>query len=172
MQSATKQYASYRDTYFRMMKVLEESTLPKAEIDFLSNAVLQATRRRFRSIANGLKSRMASRYHTLEACRGQSGGQRDEEHAVPLNLIHNRILNISGPCDGDLPSLSGDLKDLQALLEHHLLVVDVTPQQHATLKKTKMPKGWTWFGDVMARYKEGDGLAYYEAGACPHCAAR
>jgi hypothetical protein len=67
------------------------------------------------------------------------------EHAVPLNLIHDRILGLDA-IDNKL-----DFQGIIDLLLGHFRCVHLTRDQHRQLPAL-MPQGWIWGGDCFARY--------------------
>jgi hypothetical protein len=81
---------------------------------------------------------------------GVEGNELDLEidHAVPLNLIHDRILGL------DNPRVALDKKEAVKFLVDHFFCVHLTREQHRQLRGNSMPPGWEWGDDPFARYHE------------------
>lgn len=174
IQVAAKLYALVRDQHHELKERITATVADSAHRRRMLQEAEPDVRARFRRIATRLMQKSGVDIpHRPEVCYlnrdPATRERRDREHAVPLALIHDRILGLrKGPRDDVVPPPKTS-DEIAALLTHHIRVIGVTKLQHASLPAS-MPAEWQWFGEPMARYH---GLLHVdEDGRCGHCRDR
>ncbi|RYH28828.1 MAG: hypothetical protein EON54_23025, partial [Alcaligenaceae bacterium] len=171
IQVAAKLYVLVRDQHHELKKRIRESVDDGVERARMLQEAEPDVRARFRRIATRLMQKSGVEIpHRPEVCYSNPDTvkrqRRDREHAVPLSMIHDRILGVPRRWDGG--ALQPQRQDeIAKFLAHHILVVGVTKEQHAHVLPGAMPEGWHWFGDPMARYRGH--LDIDEDGKCEYC---
>jgi len=171
IQVAAKMYALVRDQHLQLKECIRDSVEDGVQRKRMLQESEPDVRARFRRIATRLMQKAGVEIpHRPEVCYSNpdpvSRERREREHAVPLAMIHDRILGLRAPWDGDVPPPQST-DEIADLLRHHIRVIGVTKNQHARVLPAKMPDGWQWFGDPMARYRGR--LDVSEDGKCEHC---
>lgn len=139
---AAQLYFSRREQYRNALATIE--TIADPEVRYvLAKALTAHVRRVYRGISTGLTTRMGCRLSTLS--EGYEGPVH-VEHAVPLRLIHNRLLGITqqGAVDPDAYDLFPDPASIQDFVEAFIVGVKVTPAEHAMLNAHNMHGEWDW----------------------------
>ena len=113
----------------------------------LQQALTVWIRRKFRGISSALTTRMGCR---LSCLPDGYEGPIEVEHAVPLRIIHNRILGLypNGAIDQNTGNILPTTEDVEAYVRAFVIGVLVTPQQHALLPAQAMNSDWNWLADV------------------------
>jgi hypothetical protein len=171
IQVAARLYGLTRDQHFELRERITNTVEDIAQRDRLLQETEPDVRARFRRIATRLMQRAGADIpHRPEVCPKHpdpaARQRRDREHAVPLALIHNRILNLPPPWSNEAPA-PATVEEIAAILRHHIRVIGVTRGQHANVLPATMPPDWRWFDAPMARYQGH--LEIDADGKCEHC---
>lgn len=151
MQEAAKEaamkYRMRREVYRNALLAIE-SIPDRHTKKFIQAALLAYVRARFRDISSELTQRIGCRLTCLEdGCQERS----EVEHAVPLNLIHDRILGIKGKLgkvDNETCDIFQTEESIQAYVTAFMVGVRVTSEQHRRLKGHSMHGEWKWLADM------------------------
>jgi hypothetical protein len=173
---AAHKYYDARDMYRRICDVLTAMPhLDPGMQEAMRRGALQRTRAIFRTISSDLTRRTGAAF-----CTGNGGAEKPHtEHAVPLRLIHDRILGVtaSGKSDPTTWHMFDTAEAIQKFVASFVVGVLVAPSDHTALNKEfkcDMPKEWEWDekaegnAGVMGRYRS-IGLAYHPRGGCMRC---
>lgn len=171
IQVAAKLYALVRDQHNELKDRISRSVVDAIQRNRMLQEAEPDVRARFRRIATRLMQKSGVEIpHRPEVCYSNpdvaNRQRRDREHAVPLAMIHDRILGLPKQWDGDIPQ-PYTAAEIANLLSHHVRVIGVTKNQHAHVLPAAMPEGWQWFQDPMARYLGCLDIA--DDGKCVHC---
>lgn len=147
VEEAAKKYLMQREVY-RNALLVAKGIPDKHTEKFTHAALLSYVRARFRDISSELTKRIGCRLTCLPV--GYQGSF-EVEHAVPLNLIHDRILGFKGQlCNVD--DVSTDIfptvESIQAYVAAFMVGVQVTSSQHRQLKGHSMHGEWKWLCDI------------------------
>lgn len=171
IQVAAKLYALVRDQHHELKERIRTSVADTAHRARMLREAEPDVRARFRRIATRLMQKSGVDIpHRPEVCYRHpdpaTRQRRDREHAVPLALIHDRILGLPKHQRDAVAPPPESAEDIAKMLAHHVRVIGVTKAQHAALPAS-MPDEWQWFDDPMARYRGN--LHIDVDGACEHC---
>lgn len=101
------------------------------------------------------------------------------EHAVPLRLIHNRILGVTanGIDDPQTRDLFDSEEAIEDFVARFVVGVQVAAGEHRRLNAqfmSTMPEGWAWTTEavgssgLMGRY-HSIGIRHHARGGCERC---
>jgi hypothetical protein len=144
--TAAFQYCTQRQKYRTALAMI--ATITDKDIqNCLRSALTAHARRKFRGISTALTERLGCRLSCLP--EGHEGVFQIE-HAIPLKLIHNRILGIhpDGTVDHNTYDIFAKEKDIEAYVRAFMVGVLVTPQQHSLLNAQAMNDEWKWLADM------------------------
>jgi hypothetical protein len=144
---AAAKYWMQREAY-RNALLMTESIADNHTKEFTQAALIAYVRARFRDISSELTKRIGCRLTCLpDGCKERS----EVEHAVPLNLIHDRILGVKGRLgnvDHETRDILPTVKSIQAYVAAFMVGVQVTSTQHRQLKGHSMHDEWKWLADM------------------------
>ena len=169
-QAAAEEYSRVREDFQRVDLQLRQMAIANEKDRATLRKPWRASARgRMRGISNRV-ARLNIEITTQGACLAVAAGQPiDIEHAVPVNLVHNRLLGIDrGGREAAAESGLPDLAAVTGFIRTFVLGVRVTPLEHKTLLPQTMPEGsreWS-LETRMARYEN---LAFHRMGECEHC---
>lgn len=145
--TAAAQYWAQRQRYRSALDTI--ATIADDDIKHsLRKALTAHVRGKFRGLSRALTTRMECRL----SCLPDNWKEPIQvEHAVPLNLIHNRLLGIqrNGDIDHDTYNLLPTIQDIEAYVRAFVVGVLVTPGQHALLNAWAMNGEWAWLADSL-----------------------
>ena len=169
-QAAAEDYWRARENFQRVDLQLRQMAIGnEVDRETLRGAWRASARRKMRGISDRV-ARLNIEITTPGACLAVAGKQRFHvEHAVPVNLIHNRLLGIDRAGREAVGAQSiDDLASAGVFIRDFVIGVRVTPLEHKTLPPQTMPEGsreWS-LETRMARYEN---LAFHRMGECEHC---
>lgn len=152
IEKAAKKYLAQRTVYRDALLVIEnignKTPENKRIVKFAHAALIAYARARFRDISGALTDEIGCRL----TCLPEGYQERFEvEHAVPLNLIHDRILGVKGKLgivDNETYNLFPTVQSLTGYIAAFMVGVRVTKAQHGQLKGHSMHGEWQWLIDI------------------------
>lgn len=136
---ASARYVKSRAVYRMALEATQRIEDPAVR-HWVEGALMAKARANCRAISGALTEWVGCRLTALP--EGYSGAV-EVDHAVPLNLIHDKILGI-GEHDRGQPLRN---EEVRRFVEMFVVGVKVTPGLHALLKKQHMPICWQWLAD-------------------------
>lgn len=143
---AAARYWGQREKYRSALDMIDPITDENIRV-FLRKALTAHVRGQLRAISKGLTIRMGCRFTCIPT--GYTGPV-EVEHAIPLKLIHNRILGIkkNGVVDNETQKIFATTENIEAYVRAFVIGVLVTPAQHTLLNAQDMHGEWTWLADI------------------------